>query len=86
MIKYQDEITHLIHINGFEIELDNPALWELAHSRVREAAKIMGKNVIPVVSNYAYLEDITMQRLKGAGRPYPNFGAKGFESFRSLNL
>ncbi len=78
LVENQDTITHLIHIHGFEIQLDNSQLWNLAHSRVRDVAKEFGKQAIPIVSNFEEMLKITRQRLEDAGRPYPDFVVKAY--------
>lgn len=48
----QDQINSLVHIHGFEMLVENGAIWDAAHKSVQSVAKTFGKQVIPVTSNF----------------------------------
>ena len=58
LLKHQNEISHMIFIRGFDIELDNDMLYESALRGVRNVADALGKKVIQVSTNLIDLSRI----------------------------
>jgi len=79
LVKNHSRISHLIHIHGFEIDLDNPARWDLLHHFVQQAAESEGKEVIPIRTNLLELVLSEVHtRLAMWGRPFPHFGVDAY--------
>ncbi|GAA4487843.1 hypothetical protein GCM10023094_46820 [Rhodococcus olei] len=56
-IKNQDEITHLIHVYGFDIFLNAEAYYAKVIEGLREAAAEMGKALIEIRTNIRFLHE-----------------------------
>ncbi len=74
LLRRRPSIRHLVHIRGFEMELDNEAAWERVHASVRATASRFGVEVLPVVTNFrAGIVDGTREALEALGRPWRKF-------------
>jgi len=51
LLKHRDEITHLIFVHGFDVELDHASLRARASKELRQIATDMGKSLIEVETN-----------------------------------
>jgi hypothetical protein len=70
LIKRKEEITDLIFVHGFDIELDNTRLREKVSGKTREVASRFGKNLIEIETNIHELLD-----------PYVPWGILGHGAF-----
>jgi hypothetical protein len=70
LIKHKEEITDLIFVHGFDIELDNTRLREKVSGKIREIASGFGKNLIEIETNIRELLD-----------PYVPWGILGHGAF-----
>jgi hypothetical protein len=67
LLKHDTRITHLLLIRGFDIGLDNDALWQAALSRAGIVAERMGKRLVTCATN---IRDIADKRRSRWGRPF----------------
>jgi len=51
VLRHQEEITTLILVHGFDIELENVALRQRVTAMIREAAERLGKHLIEIETN-----------------------------------
>jgi hypothetical protein len=66
LLKHQEEITHLLLVRGFDISLDNEALWNQTKAQIGGIAARLGKRLITCETN---LRDIADKRRCKWGRP-----------------
>jgi hypothetical protein len=57
LLKYRDEITHIIFVYGFDIALEDQALRDHASSMAREVARELGKTIIEVETNLRWFSN-----------------------------
>jgi hypothetical protein len=63
------EISHVIFIHGFEIDVDDTALAKVARENIASSARDLGKTVLPIASNVKRVaEGETRARLRRLGR------------------
>lgn len=58
LLKNQDRITHILLVRGFDIGLDNCALWERTRLNVRRVAKSLGLRMIICETNLRDVADL----------------------------
>jgi hypothetical protein len=54
LLERKEEIDALIHMRGFETDLENDLIWTAAHDGVRETTAAFGKEVVEIKSNMMY--------------------------------
>jgi len=54
LLDRRDDIDVLVHMRGFETDLENDLIWAAAHDRVRETAAEFGKQAVAIESNMMY--------------------------------
>lgn len=57
LLKHQEEITDLILVRGFDIRLEDQALWTDTSARMRDVARRFGKRLIEVETNVTEFSD-----------------------------
>ncbi len=65
LLKHQSRVSHLLLVRGFDIGLDNDALWEATRARTQGVAARLGKRLITCTTN---LRPIGDKRRSGWGR------------------
>ena len=54
LLQRRSEVDVLVHMRGFEANLDNDLIWNAAHGAVHETAVEFGKEVVELSSNILY--------------------------------
>ncbi len=69
LLKHRDEVTHLIFVHGFDINLTNQTLRAQASQAAREVARDLGKTLIEVETNLRSFSDalVSWWEYHGAG-------------------
>ncbi|MEX0923952.1 MAG: hypothetical protein WDZ84_14385 [Rhodovibrionaceae bacterium] len=57
LLKNAERVTHLLLVRGFDIGLDNAALWQSTRTRIAEVAAAMGLRLIVCETNLRELAD-----------------------------
>lgn len=69
LLKHRHEISHLVFINGYEIEVENQALRDAAWENIVGVANDLGKKTLTIETNAKWLiVRETRRRLKQLGR------------------
>ena len=69
LLTRREEVTHVIFLHGFEIDVENTALATVARENIASAARDLGKTVLPIASNVKRVADgETRARLRRLGR------------------
>lgn len=61
LFEWQDDISYLVHINGFEINLTNRLTWSRAHESVSKVARNFDKRVLTIETD---LRHLILQRIR----------------------
>jgi hypothetical protein len=70
LLKHREEITHIIFVHGFDIDLTERSLRAQASRMAREVAKELGKTLVEVETNLRSFSDA----LVGIARRIPGIG------------
>jgi hypothetical protein len=74
LLKRQAEVTHLVHIHGFEIPLREAALCETVRGHIAATAKAWGKPLLPIATNCSEVVVSELDaRLAARGEAWPDF-------------
>jgi hypothetical protein len=69
LLTRREEISHVIFLHGFEIDVDDTALAAVARENIASSARDLGKTVLPIASNVKRVaEGETRARLRRLGR------------------